>query len=162
MCQIPERNERGHPWSARLDRSHLVQHHCSFLMHNSNTCKSDCSKSHDSVIPTVLHSTKTQGLSVNPSGGFVTLKNKQKFRQAAELCPLPQAAPHLAPAHRAHTLDELPGLQLEGSAPLHLLVPQLHCSPLLRAAKEAWCYLDVSFTYEHLTGIFLFKSLNIH
>lgn len=124
----------------------------------------------------VFHFTKAQGLSVTPSGGFVTLNTTRKLcsavpGEAAELCPLPPgcpagtAAPHLAPAHGAHALDELPGLQLERSAPLHLLVPQLHCSPLLRAAKEAWCHLDGFFTHgnpTNPTSIFLLKSQNIY
>lgn len=138
-----------------------MQLHCSVLIYNLNTCKSDCSKSNYPVISAVFHFTKTHSPSVTSSGDFVALKNKQKLREAAELCPLPLAPPHLAPAHGAHALDELPGLQLEGSAPLHLLVPQLHCSPLLRAAKEAWCYQDGSFTHGNPTSIFLLKSQNI-
>lgn len=74
------------------------------------------------------------------SRGVLWVRSKEKLREAAELCPrAPPAPAHLPAAHGAHALDELPGLQLERPAPLHLLVPKLHCSPLLGAAKEAWC-----------------------
>lgn len=108
---------------------------------------SDCSKSNGSVIsvlPFTQAGVRTQG--------FLCLWRTSSSSGAAARGA---ALSYLAPAHGAHALDELPGLQLERSAPLHLLVPQLHCSPLLRAAKDTCCYMGIPagiFCLSHRTG----------
>lgn len=48
----------------------------------------------------------------------------------------PAQPTHFAPAHRAHTLDQLSRLQLEGPAALHLLVPQLHSTSFFGPKKD--------------------------
>lgn len=44
---------------------------------------------------------------------------------------------HFATAHRAHALHQLPRLQLEGSAALHLLVPQLYSTSFFGPEKRS-------------------------
>lgn len=57
--------------------------------------------------------------------------------------PLPGPAPragrswaHFAAAHGAHALHQLPRLQLEGSAALHLLVPQFYSASFFGPKKD--------------------------
>ena len=49
--------------------------------------------------------------------------------------PAPPSA-HFAAAHGAHTLHQLPRLQLEGPAALHLLVPQFHSTSFFGPEKD--------------------------